>query len=63
LFFDGAYATGLILLGCSLHLFFRYGRSQAPGYAAAFMWIASIVTVAYMPFAVPVLVKGLSVSA
>jgi BASS family bile acid:Na+ symporter len=33
------------------------------GYTAAFMLLASVVTVAYMPFAVPLLVHGLSTDA
>jgi BASS family bile acid:Na+ symporter len=33
------------------------------GYAAAFMLIASVLTVVYMPFAVPILVKGFSANA
>jgi BASS family bile acid:Na+ symporter len=32
------------------------------GYAAAFMLLASVLTVIYMPFAVPVIVKGLTAS-
>lgn len=64
---DSAYATGLILLGmapCAPFLPMMVGKARGDlGYAAAFMWIASIVTVAYMPFAVPWLVQGLSVSA
>jgi BASS family bile acid:Na+ symporter len=33
------------------------------GYTAAFMLLASVVTVAYMPFAVPLLVKGFTAGA
>ncbi|MBK7460220.1 MAG: hypothetical protein IPJ42_18000 [Betaproteobacteria bacterium] len=35
----------------------------APGYTASFMLLASVGMVAFMPFAVPLLVDGLSVSA
>ena len=33
------------------------------GYTAAFMLLMSVVTVVYMPFAVPVLVKGFTANA
>ena len=62
-----AYATGLILLGmapCAPFLPVMVWKAKGDlAYAAAFMWIASVFTVIYMPFAVPLLVEGLSVSA
>ena len=64
---DRPYVTGLILLGmapCAPFLPVMVFKAKGDlAYAAAFMWIASIFTVIYMPFAVPLLVKGLSVSA
>jgi len=61
------YAMGLVLLGmtpCAPFLPPMAERAKGDmGYTAAFMLLASVVTVAYMPFAVPVLVKGLSASA
>ena len=64
---DRAFAIGLILLGmapCAPFLPVMVFKAKGNlSYAAAFMWIASIFTVLYMPFAVPLLVEGLSVSA
>lgn len=61
------YAMGLVLLGmtpCAPFLPPMVDRARGDlGYAAAFMLLASVVTVAYMPFAVPLLVKGLSADA
>lgn len=61
------YAIGLILLGltpCAPFLPPMVERAKGDlGYTAAFMLLASVVTVAYMPFAVPLLVKGLTASA
>jgi BASS family bile acid:Na+ symporter len=58
------YAIGLVLLGmtpCAPFLPPMVERARGDmGYAAAFMLLASVVTVGYMPFAVPLLVKGLS---
>ena len=61
------YAMGLVLLGmtpCAPFLPPMAERAKGDmGYTAAFMLLASVATVAYMPFAVPILVKGLSASA
>ncbi len=61
------YGVGMVLLGmapCAPFLPPMVEKARGNmGYAAAFMLIASVVTVAYMPFAVPILVKGLSASA
>ncbi|HQR44424.1 MAG TPA: bile acid:sodium symporter [Thermoanaerobaculia bacterium] len=58
------YAVGLVLLGmtpCAPFLPPMADRARGDlGYTAAFMLLASVVTVVYMPFAVPLLVKGLS---
>jgi bile acid:Na+ symporter, BASS family len=58
------FAMGLLLLGmtpCAPFLPPMVDRARGDlGYTAAFMLLASVVTVVYMPFAVPVLVKGLS---
>ncbi|MFO1475585.1 MAG: bile acid:sodium symporter [Verrucomicrobiota bacterium] len=64
---EGSYAIGFILLAmtpCAPFLPPMVDRAKGDmGYAAAFMLLASVVTVAYMPFAVPVLVKGFSADA
>ncbi len=64
---DPFYGMGMVLLGmapCAPFLPPMVERARGDmAYAAAFMLIASVVTVAYMPFAVPILVKGLSASA
>lgn len=64
---DPFYGIGMVLLGmapCAPFLPPMVEKARGDmGYAAAFMVIASVVTVAYMPFAVPLLVKGLSASA
>ncbi len=64
---DPFYGMGMVLLGmapCAPFLPPMVERARGNmGYTAAFMLIASAVTVAYMPFAVPILVKGLSASA
>jgi len=61
------YAIGLLLLGlapCAPFLPPMVDRARGDvGYTAAFMLLASVVTVAYMPFAVPILVKGFSAGA
>ncbi len=61
------YAMGLVLLGmtpCAPFLPPMVEKARGSmGYTAAFMLLASVVTVAYMPLAVPVLVKGLSTDA
>jgi bile acid:Na+ symporter, BASS family len=62
-----AFAMGLVLLGmtpCAPFLPPVVERARGDmGYAAAFMLLASVVTVIYMPFAVPLLVKGLTANA
>jgi bile acid:Na+ symporter, BASS family len=62
-----AYAMGLILLGlapCAPLLPMMADRARADlNYAASFMLLASVGTVVYMPLMVPLLVKGLTVSA
>ncbi len=61
------FAMGLVLLGmapCAPFLPPMVDRAHGDmGLAAAFMLLASVVTVAYMPVAVPLMVKGLSASA
>ncbi|MCX6983241.1 MAG: hypothetical protein NT118_00630 [Lentisphaerae bacterium] len=61
------YAMGLILLGitpCAPFLPMMVSRARGDmGYAATFMLLTSVIMVAYMPFAVPAMVAGLSVSA
>ncbi len=62
-----AYAVGLILLGlapCAPFLPKMVTRARGDvGYAAAFMLLASVLIVLYMPIAVPLLVNDLSTSA
>lgn len=64
---EPAYAIGMILLGmtpCAPFLPMMVERARGDlAYAAAFMLLASVVTVVYMPFAVPVMVKGLTADA
>jgi bile acid:Na+ symporter, BASS family len=59
---DPTYAVGFVLLAmtpCAPFLPPMVDRARGDtGYTAAFMLLMSVVTVAYMPFAVPVLVKG-----
>jgi BASS family bile acid:Na+ symporter len=59
------YVIGLLLLGlapCAPFLPSMVERARGDmGYTAAFMLLASVATVAYMPLAVPVLIKGFSV--
>jgi bile acid:Na+ symporter, BASS family len=61
------YAMGLILLGmtpCAPFLPMIVDKAKGDlGYTAAFMLLASAGTVLFMPFGVPLLVKGLTVSA
>jgi bile acid:Na+ symporter, BASS family len=61
------YAIGLLLLGlapCAPFLPPMVDRARGDtGYTAAFMLLTSVVTVGYMPLAVPVLVKGFSAGA
>src|SRR5512136_883829 len=61
------YAIGMILLGmapCAPFLPMRVERARGDlAYAAALMLLASVVTMVYMPLAVPVLVKGLTADA
>ncbi len=61
------YVIGLLLLAlapCAPFLPPMVDRARGDmGYTAAFMLLASVATVAYMPLAVPVLVKGFSAGA
>src|SRR6185369_4502524 len=61
------YAMGLLLLGlapCAPLLPMMVAKAHGDvNYAASFMLLASAGTVVYMPIAVPLLVKGLTVSA
>jgi bile acid:Na+ symporter, BASS family len=61
------YAIGLLLLSlapCAPFLPPMVDKARGDiGHAAAFMLLTSLVTVAYMPLAVPVLVKGFSAGA
>jgi BASS family bile acid:Na+ symporter len=63
----GPYATGLLLLGlapCAPLLPMMVDKAHGDeNYAASFMLLASAGTVIYMPLAVPLLVKGVTVSA
>lgn len=61
------YAIGLILMGmtpCAPFLPMIVNKAKGDlGYTATFMLLAAVGTVIFMPIAVPVMVKGLSVSA
>jgi bile acid:Na+ symporter, BASS family len=61
------YAIGLILLGMTpgvpfMPMVVRRVKGDL-GYTAAFMLLVSLATIVYMPFAVPLLLKGLTISA
>lgn len=64
---DPFYGMGMVLLGmtpCAPFLPPMVEKAKGDtGYTAAFMLVACVITVAYMPFAVPILVKGLTASA
>jgi BASS family bile acid:Na+ symporter len=64
---EAPYATGLILLGmapCAPFVPALVDKAKGDlGYTAAFMVLASVGTVIFMPFAVPLLAKGLTASA
>lgn len=64
---DPSYAVGMILLGmtpCAPFLPMMVDEARGDmAYAAAIMLLTSLVTVVYMPLAVPVLVKGLTADA
>jgi len=64
---DPSYAIGMILLGmvpCAPFLPMMVDKARGDmAYAAAFMLLASLLTVVYMPIAVPVMVKGLTADA
>lgn len=64
---DYPYAMGLILVGmtpCAPFLPMIVDKTRGDlGYTAAIMMLAAIGTVAFMPFAIPQLIDGLSVSA
>jgi BASS family bile acid:Na+ symporter len=61
------YAVGLILMGmtpCAPFLPMLVNRAKGDlGYTAAYMLLVSVVTIIFMPFAVPLMIKGLTVSA
>jgi bile acid:Na+ symporter, BASS family len=64
---DKPYALGLVLLGMApsapfVPVFVNRAKGDL-GYTAAFMLLVSIGTILFMPIAVPVMIKGLSVSA
>ncbi len=64
---DTPYATGLILIGMApcapfVPLFVTKAKGDL-GYTAAYMILVAIGTILFMPFAVPYMVEGLSVSA
>src|SRR5512139_353072 len=61
------YAVGLLLMGMTpsapfLPMIVNRAKGDL-GYAAAFMLLSALGTVLFMPFAVPMLVEGLTVSA
>ena len=64
---DPPYAMGMILLGmtpCAPFLPMMVEKARGNlAYSAAFMLLASVVTVVYMPLAVPVMVEGLTADA
>jgi BASS family bile acid:Na+ symporter len=64
---EAPYAIGLLLLGlapCAPFLPPMVDKAHGDiGHTAAFMLLTSVATVAYMPLAVPVLVKGFSAGA
>ncbi len=64
---DPSYAIGMILLGmtpCAPFLPMMVDKAHGDmAYAAAFMLLASLVTVVYMPLAVPVMIEGLTADA
>ncbi|MBK8752240.1 MAG: bile acid:sodium symporter [Candidatus Competibacteraceae bacterium] len=64
---DSPYAMGLLLIGmtpCTSLLPVMVNRAKGDlGYTAAFMLLASGATIIFMPFAVPFMLKGLTVSA
>ena len=61
------YATGLLLIGvtpCAPFLPMIVERAKGDvGYTAAFMLLTSIATIIVMPFAVPLMIEGLTVKA
>ncbi len=61
------YATGLLLMGvtpCAPFLPMIVERAKGDvGYTAAFMLLTSIATIIVMPFAVPLMIEGLTVKA
>ncbi len=64
---DGPYATGLLLLGMApcapfAPIFVSKAKGDL-GYTAAFMVLAAVGTVIFMPLALPLMVKGLTTTA
>jgi BASS family bile acid:Na+ symporter len=64
---DAPYALGLVLMGmtpCAPFLPMLAAKAKADlGYTAAFMLLTAVGTIAFMPFAIPYLAKGMTVSA
>src|SRR5512135_228604 len=64
---DSPYAIGMVLLGmapCAPFLPMMVDKAHGDlAYAAAFMLLALVVTVVYMPLAVPLMVKGFTADA
>ena len=64
---ESPYAMGLVLMGmtpCAPFLPGIVSKARGDlGFTAAFMLLASVGTVVFMPFAVPLMIKGLTVSA
>jgi bile acid:Na+ symporter, BASS family len=64
---DEPYAIGMILMGMApcapfVPLFVTKAKGDL-GYTAAYMFLVAIGTIIFMPFAVPIMVKGLSITA
>lgn len=61
------YAIGMILMGmtpCAPFLPMLVNRAKGDlGYTAAFMLLTAVFTIIFMPFALPVMVKGLTITA
>ncbi|MBP7891867.1 MAG: hypothetical protein KAZ58_03065, partial [Arenimonas sp.] len=64
---DAPYALGLVLMGmtpCAPFLPMLAAKAKADvGYTAAYMLLTAVGTIAFMPFAIPYLAKGMIVSA
>lgn len=64
---DAPYALGLVLMGmtpCAPFLPMIAGKAKADlGYTAAFMLLTAVGTIVFMPVAIPLLAKGMVISA